>query len=197
MLRSFFLISTITAIAACSPSQSITLSGEVTSDDGAFGLLDTRVTLQSGALDLSNHVGERLDLTGRLLSGSQPPTVIIDSAIPSPSRLRVIGDNRIGRSFSLRLDDETALTYYILVSFGECFLPLDGMFPGVHGTFFLNLSTLFTVSSGPLASSWLMDLTIPNDPGLAGLPLLFQGRVTYDNLGELYYGNVARLTVEI
>lgn len=192
----FLLAATLAGLTTPTTAQTISLTGEVTEQDGIFGLLDTNLVLHSGALDLSNHVGQRLDLAGTLLVGSMPTQIIIDSSVPSPSRLRITGDNRIGRTFSLRLTDDSALTYYSLVSLGEGFLPLDPLFLHVHGSLFLDVQSLFTLSAGPLTEEWLMSITIPNEPSLAGLELLFQASVTYEGVPGESWGNVARLTVQ-
>lgn len=197
LLRASVLMSAAIAFSATTATaQTVSLTGEVTEQDGIFGLLDTNLVLHSGALDLSNHVGDRLDLTGTLLLGSIPPQVVVDSSAPAPSRLRITGDNRIGRTFSLRLTDTTAISYYVLVSLGEGFLPLDPLFPHVHGSLFLDVSNLITLSSGPLTEEWIMNIAIPNDPSFAGLELLFQSSVTYAGVLGESWGNVARLTIE-
>ncbi|MEC7584302.1 MAG: hypothetical protein VYE77_08290 [Planctomycetota bacterium] len=197
LLRASLLLSAAIAWPTSqTTAQTVSLTGEVTEQNGTFGLLDTSVVLQSGALDLSNHVGQRLDLTGTLLPGSTPPQITVDSSAPAPSRLRITGDNRIGRTFSLRLTDTTAISYYVLVSLGEGFLPLDPLFPHVHGSLFLDTSILITLSSGPLTEEWIMDIAIPNDPSFAGLELLFQASVTYAGVLGESWGNMARITVE-
>jgi len=196
MLRCCLTLSFVALVAGPAVAQTIKLSGEVTLANGVFGLLDTSVELVSGAIDLTAHVGQDLDLIGVRVPGSQAPRVIVDSAVPSLDLMRITGDNRIGRTFTLRLDDDAATLYYTFASLTEEFMPLDPIVPIVHGTLFLDPAMIFTVSNGPMQSRWLMDVTTPNDPLLAGVRLLFQSAVVYQP-GELFYGNIATITFQL
>jgi len=196
MLRCCLTLIFVALVAGPAVAQTIKLSGEVTLANGVFGLLDTSVELVSGAIDLTAHVGQDLDLIGVRVPGSQAPRVIVDSAVPSLDLMRITGDNRIGRTFTLRLDDDAATLYYTFASLTEEFMPLDPIVPIVHGTLFLDPAMIFTVSNGPMQSRWLMDVTTPNDPLLAGVRLLFQSAVVYQP-GELFYGNIATITFQL
>lgn len=195
MLRNLLIVGAAAiSLAAPSLAQNIRLVGTVTQTSTGYGLLNSSVELVSAGVDLSQHVGDDLDMTGALVAGSNPPRVGIETEQNANSWLRLQGNPRLGGRFVMRIDDQLATEYYTFLSLGEGFLPLDPIVPVVHGTLFLDLATTLTVAWGFMQNSWRQEVPIPNDPGLVGVRLRFQSAVM-QSPGHLLYINPAQLVI--
>ena len=196
MLRTLLIVGAAAiSLAAPSLAQNIRLVGTVTQTPTGYGLLHSSAELVSVGVDLSQHVGDDLDMTGTLVPGSVPPRVGILTEESPTSWFRIQGTPRIGRRITLRIDDNLAHEYYTFLGMGEGFLPLDPIVSVVHGTLMIDLP-VFTIAWGFMQNVWRQDVTIPNDPGLVGVRLLFQPAVVYQQPTELLYINVEELVIQ-
>ena len=200
MNHSPHLVAAAAALFLCvgASAQTIQISGTVVEDQGVVSLeLVENLQLVSGAVDVLTLVDLDQEMTGTIVPGSNPVQVAIDTTGDPLSWTRIQGDTTVGGTFDVRIDDDTALRYYTFVAFNQDFLPLDPLAVGVHGTLYLNFANLFVLSVGPMIDGrWRESYTIPNDPTFAGLNLWFQSGMQYPS-GELVYGNLALLSIEL
>ena len=172
-------------------AQQVRMFGELELENGEYTLAIPGVVLLPGTLDLSNDVGEIVEIHGNLVPGT-PDTVQVTSAAQSDDKLKIGGSSRIGESIELRIESETSPLYYLVASLAQDMTPLDGL-PLLSGTLFIELPVV-TISGGLLINNnYLHVFPLPNNPALVGIDIWFQTALVNT---EFVYINVVETTIE-
>jgi hypothetical protein len=171
-------------------AQQVLMFGELELENGEYTLAIPGVVLLPGTLDLSNDVGEIVEIHGNLVPGT-PDTVQVTSAAQSDDKLELDGSSRIGESIELRIESETSPLYYLVASLAQDMTPLDGL-PLLSGTLFIELPVV-TISGGLLINNkYLLVFPLPNNPALVGIDIWFQTALVNT---EFVYINVVETTI--
>ena len=179
----------IALTASLATAQQVRMFGELEFEAGEYTLATPGVVLLPGTLDLSNDIGEVVEVHGNLLPGS-PDTVQVTSVDQTDDRLKLGGSSRIGESVDLRVESETSPLYYLIASLAPEFAPLDSI-PLLSGTLFIELPVV-VISAGLLQNSYEHVMPIPNNSALVGTDIWFQTALVNT---EFVYINAVHTTV--
>lgn len=179
----------IALTASLATAQQVRMFGELQFEAGEYTLATPGVVLLPGTLDLSNDIGEVVEVHGNLLPGS-PDTVQVTSVDQTDDRLKLGGSSRIGESIDLRVESETSPLYYLVASLALEMVPLDSI-PLLNGTLFIELPVV-VISAGLLQNSYEHVMPIPNSSALVGTDIWFQTALVNT---EFVYINAVHTTV--
>ena len=179
----------IALTASLATAQQVRMFGELQFEAGEYTLATPGVVLLPGTLDLSNDIGEVVEVHGNLLPGS-PDTVQVTSVDQTDDRLKLGGSSRIGESIDLRVESETSPLYYLVASLALEMVPLDSI-PLLSGTLFIELPVV-VISAGLLQNSYEHVMPIPNSSALVGTDIWFQTALVNT---EFVYINAVHTTV--
>ena len=179
----------IALTASLATAQQVRMFGELQFEAGEYTLATPGVVLLPGTLDLSNDIGEVVEVHGNLLPGS-PDTVQVTSVDQTDDRLKLGGSSRIGESIDLRVESETSPLYYLVASLALEMVPLDSI-PLFSGTLFIELPVV-VISAGLLQNSYEHVMPIPNSSALVGTDIWFQTALVNT---EFVYINAVHTTV--
>ena len=179
----------IALTASLATAQQVRMFGELQFEAGEYTLATPGVVLLPGTLDLSNDIGEVVEVHGNLLPGS-PDTVQVTSVDQTDDRLKLGGSSRIGESVDLRVESETSPLYYLVASLALEMVPLDSI-PLLSGTLFIELPVV-VISAGLLQNSYEHVMPIPNSSALVGTDIWFQTALVNT---EFVYINAVHTTV--
>ena len=170
-------------------AQQVRMFGELELENGEYTLAIPGVVLLPGTLDLSNDVGEIVEIHGNLVPGT-PDTVQVTSAAQSDDKLELDGSSRIGESIELCIESSTSPLYYLVASLAQDMIPLDSI-PLLSGTLFIELPVV-TISGGLLTNNYEHVFPLPNNPALVGIDIWFQAALVNT---EFVYINVVETTI--
>lgn len=170
-------------------AQQVRMFGELELENGEYTLAIPGVVLLPGTLDLSNDVGEIVEIHGNLVPGT-PDTVQVTSAAQSDDKLELDGSSRIGESIELCIESSASPLYYLVASLAQDMIPLDSI-PLLSGTLFIELPVV-TISGGLLTNSYEHVFPLPNNPALVGIDIWFQTALVNT---EFVYINVVETTI--
>lgn len=178
------------------PGHYVRLFGEVARNGNQFSLAHTNVQLMPFGRDLVPFVGQRVSVFGRQIGTYGTHRVTVLDCVTTDENFHFGGDAHIGGTLTLNIENANAAYFFLFLSLGRGYLPLNGLLPGLEGSLFLDPSTIITTHDGPLVNgNWQQSVWIPPYPWMIGFEVYMQAAVVPSN-GLLRYLNSDLLIVQ-
>lgn len=139
----------------------------------------------SSAIDLSEFVGEVVDVSGVLTGGPSPTFhveegdeafALFEAEFAAEVDAELPGAPLVG-ILEMAVENPGLGEFFVFATLGSGLTPLDSFGEDVEGTWWLETSSILTLDGGFMVDLWEVAWEIPQDPALVGVQLHLQAAV--------------------